>query len=81
MVVIEFRYISPGPPDSEDRAAVVAAIRMTGADGLEGVRAVELGGVNLADALELAVLIALRDYGRGRRTGSRWLQSMFSGRS
>jgi hypothetical protein len=34
----------------------------------------ELGGVSLADALELAAMIALRDAGRGRRAGARWLQ-------
>lgn len=32
------------------------------------------GGVNLADALELTSMIALRDYDRGRRAGARWLQ-------
>ena len=34
----------------------------------------QLRGVNLADALELTALIALRDHDRGRRAGARWLQ-------
>jgi hypothetical protein len=38
------------------------------------ITARELGGLDLTDALELTVLIAVRDRARGQRAGARWLQ-------
>jgi hypothetical protein len=38
------------------------------------VTALELGGLDLADALELTALTALKDRPRSRRLGARWLE-------